>query len=158
MEIDVTRPIPKGFFLKREGDYLETVDLWISFKYEKLADFCYDCGRIGHVNSTCKFVSREEGQVAGFGPDIRTGTAGSTRLPIEHYRRQVDVAEVRLKELLGEGLPRGARGVPERTRTAGTEGSGQSSGIEARLGSSTLVPDTARLSSKEQHSSELGSK
>lgn len=158
MEIDVTRPLPKGFFLKRKGDCLETVDLWISFKYEKLADFCYDCGRIGHVNSMCKFVSREEAQAAGFGPDMRTGTAGSTGIPIEHYRRQVDTAEVRLKKILGEGFPRGACGVPDNAEAAGTEGSGQSSGIEPRIGSSTLAPDTAGLSSEGQHSRELASK
>lgn len=87
-EIDVTQPLPKGFFLKRKGDSQGgAVDSWISFKYEKLADFCYDCDRIGHVNNSCKFVSRGESKDAGFGPDMRTGTAPSTGFLIDHYRR-----------------------------------------------------------------------
>ncbi|KAF7128180.1 hypothetical protein RHSIM_Rhsim11G0009900 [Rhododendron simsii] len=47
--IDITKPLKKGFFLKRR----EKDDLWIRFKYERLSDFCYVCGLIGHGLNDC---------------------------------------------------------------------------------------------------------
>ncbi|KAL7259169.1 hypothetical protein ACSBR1_005131 [Camellia fascicularis] len=49
VEIDVTKPLPRGFHLARGvSSPVAGVPSWISFKYEKLSDFCFDCGRIGH--------------------------------------------------------------------------------------------------------------
>ncbi|KAG5556475.1 hypothetical protein RHGRI_006921 [Rhododendron griersonianum] len=47
--IDITKPLKKGFFLKRR----EKEDLWVRFKYERLSDFCYVCGLIGHGLNDC---------------------------------------------------------------------------------------------------------
>lgn len=47
--IDITKPLKKGFFLKRR----DKEDLWIKFKYERLSDFCYVCGLIGHGLNDC---------------------------------------------------------------------------------------------------------
>ncbi|KAH7867291.1 hypothetical protein Vadar_031473 [Vaccinium darrowii] len=46
VEIDLSQPLPKGFWLRKTKD--NGKDLWISYKYEKLSDFCYAGGRIGH--------------------------------------------------------------------------------------------------------------
>jgi len=35
--------------------------LWIRFKYVKLPDFCYGCGRLGHVLAAYDLVEAEEG-------------------------------------------------------------------------------------------------
>lgn len=35
----------------------------IEFKHERLPDFCYACGRIGHVIKECKFVGAIEKEV-----------------------------------------------------------------------------------------------
>ncbi|KAL7193849.1 hypothetical protein ACSBR2_025478 [Camellia fascicularis] len=75
VEIDTTKPLP------REGN-----DIWISYKFEKLSDFCYACGRLGHDSNGCKFVSKEAGDQSGYGLDLRTGTTQPTFLPVEHYR------------------------------------------------------------------------
>ncbi|KAI8016600.1 hypothetical protein LOK49_LG05G02221 [Camellia lanceoleosa] len=75
-------------------------DSWLTFKYEKLSNFCYDCGRLGHENHTCKFVSKEQGASLGYGPGLRTGSAGPTGLPIEHYRRKVDELEASMSPIL----------------------------------------------------------
>lgn len=44
VEVDMQKPILAGFFhnLGQGGQ-------WIPFKYEKLLDFCYRCGKLGHV-------------------------------------------------------------------------------------------------------------
>ncbi|KAF7149567.1 hypothetical protein RHSIM_Rhsim02G0238400 [Rhododendron simsii] len=86
--IKLDDPLPKGFFLRRKPGCGK--DLWISYKYEKLTDFCYDCGRIGHENKNCKFVSREAGERSGYGPELRTGRARQSAIPIEEIRQQVD--------------------------------------------------------------------
>ncbi|KAI8022776.1 hypothetical protein LOK49_LG03G00471 [Camellia lanceoleosa] len=62
VEMDVTKPLPLGFFLQANSSSPDTVhEVWVSYKYEKLDEFCYDCGRLGHNNTLCKFVSREAG-------------------------------------------------------------------------------------------------
>lgn len=47
--IDITKPLKKGFFLKRNNDE----DAWVKFKYERLSDYCYGCGRVGHNVNDC---------------------------------------------------------------------------------------------------------
>jgi hypothetical protein len=39
-----------GFWLERP----ELEDLWIQLKYERLLDFCFDCGRLSHQRRDCK--------------------------------------------------------------------------------------------------------
>ncbi|KAF7138348.1 hypothetical protein RHSIM_Rhsim07G0162600 [Rhododendron simsii] len=48
--LDVSKPLKKGFFLRRPKED----DLWVKFKYERLSDFCYGCGRISHTVKECK--------------------------------------------------------------------------------------------------------
>ncbi|KAF5956818.1 hypothetical protein HYC85_004043 [Camellia sinensis] len=93
VEIDTQQPLPRGLWLHRGQGQSNS---WLTFKYEKLSDFCYDCGRLGHENHTCKFVSKEQGASFGYGPGLRTGNAGPTSLPIEHYHRRVDDLEASL--------------------------------------------------------------
>ncbi|KAI8025162.1 hypothetical protein LOK49_LG02G00868 [Camellia lanceoleosa] len=101
VEVDVSKPLPRGFTLTRGGNsQKDGSNLWISFKYERLSDFCFDCGRIGHERTTCKFMSREAGRNSGYGPDLRTGIARSTGLPVEHYRKQVDILKTRVNPLI----------------------------------------------------------
>ncbi|KAI8028350.1 hypothetical protein LOK49_LG02G00754 [Camellia lanceoleosa] len=78
IEVDVTKPLLQGFILYRcdsSGPIRDGVKVY--YKYEKLTKFCYACGRIGHDNLSCKFVSREEGRNSGYGPNQRTGLARS---------------------------------------------------------------------------------
>lgn len=100
VEINVNLPLPKGFWLKRKPD--KGRDLWISYKYEKLSDFCYACGRIGHENRSSRFAVKIDGELPIYvGPELRTGRARRLAIPIEEIRNQVDEAERRVENLLG---------------------------------------------------------
>ncbi|KAI7980943.1 hypothetical protein LOK49_Contig90G00007 [Camellia lanceoleosa] len=74
VEVDVFKPLLQGFILHRKdstGPVGERIK--VLYKHEKLSEFCYACGRIGHDNALCKFVSKEEGLNSGYGPEQRTG-------------------------------------------------------------------------------------
>lgn len=56
--MDLTKALKTGFFFNRGT--LPTV--WIQFKYERLSDFCYKCGELGHNVGTCqKTMPHSEG-------------------------------------------------------------------------------------------------
>ncbi|KAL6286553.1 hypothetical protein ACE6H2_010943 [Prunus campanulata] len=62
VEIDTTQPLPAGFWLPR-SDGSET---WAELQYERLSDFCYNCGKLGHCNTEYPQEKAEEG-AAGYG-------------------------------------------------------------------------------------------
>ncbi|KAI8011744.1 hypothetical protein LOK49_LG06G01112 [Camellia lanceoleosa] len=76
VEVDVFKPLPRGFTLNWGGHLLKDgSNLWISFKCKRLSDFCFNCGRIRHERTACKFISRKAGRNFGYGPELRTGIA-----------------------------------------------------------------------------------
>ncbi|KAL2942411.1 Zinc finger CCHC domain-containing protein 13 [Bienertia sinuspersici] len=48
---------------------------WVDIKYERLGDFCYFCGRLGHIDRDCSSYVREENNgkytVYRYGPWLR---------------------------------------------------------------------------------------
>lgn len=50
VKICIAERIPTRFYLDRSG----MNRLWIPFKYERLADFCYSCGLLDHTENLCK--------------------------------------------------------------------------------------------------------
>ncbi|KAH7838794.1 hypothetical protein Vadar_031250 [Vaccinium darrowii] len=65
--MDQTKPLLKGFYLKRTGKK----DSWVRFQYERLFDFCYDCGRVNHVRAECNFLGESSKGGLKFGPELR---------------------------------------------------------------------------------------
>ncbi|KAG5530897.1 hypothetical protein RHGRI_025748 [Rhododendron griersonianum] len=96
--INLSLPFPKGFWLKKKSP--GNSDIWISYKFEKLSDYCYACGRVGHEKKGCRFIPREAGETSCYGPDLRAPKARPCPVPVEEFKKQVDEAEVRVEELL----------------------------------------------------------
>ncbi|GLT85697.1 hypothetical protein SLE2022_038780 [Rubroshorea leprosula] len=75
VEIDVHTPLLTGFQFQQQGDQVWTT----AFKYEKLVDFCYRCGMLGHTQKSCddfrwkdddgNYISQPRPQ---YGPQLRT--------------------------------------------------------------------------------------
>ncbi|XP_050263948.1 uncharacterized protein LOC126708186 [Quercus robur] len=55
VEIKVEDPLLSGFFLDRNTQ----PNLWIRFKYERIAEFCFKCGRLGHLKARCIWADAE---------------------------------------------------------------------------------------------------
>lgn len=49
VEVDIHRPIVPGWTLDRG----ELTPIWISFKYERLPNICFNCGRFDHDTKSC---------------------------------------------------------------------------------------------------------
>lgn len=49
-------PLRRGIWIESGGNQ---DNIWIQAKYERLPDFCYNCGRIGNVIKECKSILQE---------------------------------------------------------------------------------------------------
>ena len=52
IDIDINKPLVPGVFLPRKNND----DLWIGFKFEKLPEVCFSCGKIGHLMRDCSIA------------------------------------------------------------------------------------------------------
>ncbi|KAM2931996.1 hypothetical protein FF1_040127 [Malus domestica] len=55
--VDTSKPLLTGCWLPRK----QNQETWLEFRYERLQDFCYKCGRIGHTNMDCSFEQHRGG-------------------------------------------------------------------------------------------------
>ena len=51
VEVDLSVPLCRGFEVPRDG----LKPLFVSFKCERLSNFCYACGHLGHDDETCTY-------------------------------------------------------------------------------------------------------
>nr|GMD98183.1 uncharacterized protein LOC109147766 [Ipomoea batatas] len=58
VSIDITKPLTSKMRIRRPGGEWS----WISFRYERLPNFCFICGIIGHTEKFCLKLFKEFGQ------------------------------------------------------------------------------------------------
>lgn len=75
VEINVENPLPDGFPLSRP----RKPATWISFKYERLSNFCYCCGCLGHIQQAWPYFQTQT-EVSNYGPWMRAENTTATRL------------------------------------------------------------------------------
>ncbi|XVE53616.1 hypothetical protein DITRI_Ditri03aG0017000 [Diplodiscus trichospermus] len=66
--IKMEKPLVGGFCVPRRGNGR----FWAAVKYEKLADFCYNCGRLGHVQKNYE-KKENKGIKTVYGEHMRAG-------------------------------------------------------------------------------------
>ncbi|OMO73700.1 hypothetical protein CCACVL1_17176, partial [Corchorus capsularis] len=64
--IDTSKPLLPGFWVPRDGKDM----LRVRLKYERLGDFCYGCGKIGHTQKSYETNGDDSG-FKTFGPWMR---------------------------------------------------------------------------------------
>ncbi|KAF5459069.1 hypothetical protein F2P56_023057 [Juglans regia] len=74
--IDITKPLTRGRFLT-----LGKSKFWISFKFERLSNFCYQCGKIKHALGGCDMRNRGNAGVEGFSQQYGPWLRASLKLP-----------------------------------------------------------------------------
>ncbi|XP_021738182.1 uncharacterized protein LOC110704671 [Chenopodium quinoa] len=65
--VDITKPLRRGIKVAT----CPSMSKWVGFKYERLGDFCYFCGRLRHLNKDCleqEKVEEERSLVFQYGP------------------------------------------------------------------------------------------
>lgn len=72
--MDLEKPLKKGTMLKNKNEAVYK----INFKYESLFDFCYYCGRVGHLVKDCTAKENEDDSEMPcyFGPWMRASEQG----------------------------------------------------------------------------------
>ncbi|RYQ82719.1 hypothetical protein Ahy_B10g101285 [Arachis hypogaea] len=69
VEVNALEQLKTGFQYKRNNSRYS----WASFKYERLYDYCYNCGRIGHDRRSCrkeKAMAIDKSNLLRYGPDL----------------------------------------------------------------------------------------
>ncbi|EOY19851.1 Zinc finger, CCHC-type-like protein [Theobroma cacao] len=54
--LDLAKPLRRGLMLSMEENHVK----WITLQYESLPQFCFKCGRMGHIESNCAYQCMDE--------------------------------------------------------------------------------------------------
>ncbi|KAI5349676.1 Hypothetical predicted protein [Prunus dulcis] len=93
VELNALNPLPLGIWLLRP----DQTQSWVEFLYERLANFCFQCGRLGHGLDHCKFESvvDDEDGLRHYGSWMKArisrdlDVSPPIQLPVESRRRAV---------------------------------------------------------------------
>lgn len=73
VSIDVTKPLMKILEIKKEDMY-EEKGTPVLIRYERLPDFCYCCGCIGHQYRECAMYKNQPKEELAYGPWLKAPT------------------------------------------------------------------------------------
>lgn len=78
--ISIYEPLVRGFFLKTSQE--DKIGTWFGFHYEKIPHFCFECGRLVHVDGRCDPPVDKSSQWGGWlraSPGRSTGSKNETK-------------------------------------------------------------------------------
>ncbi|KAK2969736.1 hypothetical protein RJ640_015880 [Escallonia rubra] len=70
VKIDITQPLPTTFNRKNS----QVISSWIRIQYERLPDFCFNCGRLGHTNKSYEYPNPQPPKNMNHAPVQLNGT------------------------------------------------------------------------------------
>ncbi|KAM2964485.1 hypothetical protein FF2_022265 [Malus domestica] len=94
--VNMDNPLVNSCWPKKETNR----ETWVEFRYERLQDFCYRCGRIGHANNECTFEANSE-VAAGYGEWIKAH-------PVREFVKLVKPLTLGVGERRRAGVVRGS--------------------------------------------------
>ena len=103
--VDVTRPIYRGRVVTLENGK----KTWVSFKYERLSNLCYWCGRLDHDDKDCELWINNEGTLK---PDKKRYNSSIRALPVVSSNRNM----VRVPSFFEDQLMKKTQGPGSPTR------------------------------------------
>jgi hypothetical protein len=75
--IPLDEPLATGFLLQRPPKQLAP----ISYQYERLSEFCYACGRLGHLSFHCPVVPRPP-KLGKYGPKLKASSPYANKVEL----------------------------------------------------------------------------
>ncbi|PQQ06582.1 uncharacterized protein Pyn_23264 [Prunus yedoensis var. nudiflora] len=116
VELNALNPLPLGIWLLRP----DQTESWVEFLYERLANFCFHCGRLGHGLDHCKFESvvDDKDGMRHYGSWMQAkisrdlDVSPPIQLPVETRRRAVAT-----RRTVGDPIASGVHAPPERVNT-----------------------------------------
>ncbi|TXG71426.1 hypothetical protein EZV62_000005 [Acer yangbiense] len=99
VQIDITKPLKRWLHLKldKSNDIV-----MVSLKYERLPEFCYVCGRIGHANKECSDVEAKikalKGVSTKFGSWMRASVLNRQKMRFDQNGVGKSMFQSQLKE------------------------------------------------------------
>lgn len=85
-KIKINEPLCRGLTINDDA----TGKLWVEIKYERLPDFCYYCGLIGHNEGSCSLSTQSEKPEKLFGSWMRAATPTIQRRSFSHRRNSMN--------------------------------------------------------------------
>uniref|UniRef100_A0A803N419 CCHC-type domain-containing protein n=1 Tax=Chenopodium quinoa TaxID=63459 RepID=A0A803N419_CHEQI len=102
--LEIDKPLRRGFRLATGP----TSSKWVGIKYERLADYCFYCGRLDHTERDCQVLNDDENikeeVVYQYGPFLRGSPLKSPRTS-DAYRAKEAKLLKNLKEKKGTRRP-----------------------------------------------------